>query len=62
MKNGLLHVNGRPILIKGVNRHEHDPDTGQYVRPEGMRQDIVLRRRSTNSRRRTSTFGWKGGS
>ena len=28
IKDGQLLVNGRPILIKGVNRHEHDPDTG----------------------------------
>jgi len=42
MKDGLLQVNGRPILIKGVNRHEHDPDTGQYVRPDTMVRDITL--------------------
>ena len=35
-------VNGKPILIKGVNRHEHDPDTGHYVSEESMRKDIVL--------------------
>ena len=35
-------VNGQPILIKGVNRHEHDPDTGHYVTEKSMRKDILL--------------------
>ena len=31
IRNGQLLVNGRPVLIKGVNRHEMDPDNGYYV-------------------------------
>jgi beta-galactosidase len=42
IKNGQLLVNGVPILIKGVNRHEHDPDTGHYIRLESMIKDIQL--------------------
>ncbi|MBN1845345.1 MAG: DUF4981 domain-containing protein [Sedimentisphaerales bacterium] len=42
IKGGQLLVNGRAILIKGVNRHEHDPDTGHYVSRESMIRDIVL--------------------
>jgi len=42
IKNGQLLVNGVPILIKGVNRHEHDPDTGHYVSLESMIKDIQL--------------------
>ena len=42
IKNARLLVNGRPILIRGVNRHEHEPDTGQVVTHEGMVRDIVL--------------------
>jgi beta-galactosidase len=42
IKGGRLLVNGRPILIKGVNRHEHDPVTGQYVTRDSMLKDIVL--------------------
>lgn len=30
MKNGQLHVNGKSIMIKGANRHEHDPVTGHF--------------------------------
>ena len=42
IRNGQLLVNGRPIYIKGVNRHEHDPDRGHYVSPELMVKDITL--------------------
>jgi beta-galactosidase len=42
IKNGQLLVNGVPILIKGVNRHEHDPDTGHYITLESMIKDIQL--------------------
>ena len=42
MKNGQLCVNGQPILIKGVNRHELDPDGGYVVSKERMIQDILL--------------------
>ncbi|MFL5746748.1 MAG: glycoside hydrolase family 2 TIM barrel-domain containing protein, partial [Niastella sp.] len=40
--NGQLLVNGKPILIKGVNRHEMDPDNGYYLSPERMLQDIRI--------------------
>jgi beta-galactosidase len=39
---GLLRVNGVPVVLRGVNRHEHDPETGQTVSEEGMLQDIAL--------------------
>jgi beta-galactosidase len=42
IKGGQLLLNGQPILIKGVNRHEHDPVTGHYVTRESMLRDIVL--------------------
>ena len=42
IKNGLLHVNGTKITIKGVNRHEHDPVTGHAVDEASMIQDIQL--------------------
>ncbi|RKD90946.1 glycoside hydrolase family 2 TIM barrel-domain containing protein [Mangrovibacterium diazotrophicum] len=42
MKNNQLCVNGQPILIKGVNRHELDPDGGYVVSPERMEQDIQM--------------------
>ncbi len=37
-----LLVNGEPVLFRGVNRHDFDPDTGRVVSVESMRADIVL--------------------
>jgi beta-galactosidase len=42
IKNAQLLVNGRPILVKGANRHEMDPKTGYYVSPERMLQDVKI--------------------
>jgi len=40
IENGLVKVNGRPILIKGANRHEHHPETGHVVDKATMEADI----------------------
>jgi len=37
-----LLINEKPVLIKGVNRHEHDEKTGKTLSTEGMMRDIVL--------------------
>ncbi len=42
IKGGQFLVNGRPVLFRGVNRHEWDPDTGQVMTRERMVQDIRL--------------------
>jgi len=42
IKGGKLLVNGQYVLIKGVNRHEHDPYTGHVVSREAMERDIAL--------------------
>ena len=42
IKNGKLLVNGQYVLIKGVNRHEHDPFTGHVISHESMEKDIAL--------------------
>ncbi len=42
IKNGQLMVNGVPIYIKGVNRHEHDQVTGHVISKELMLEDIKL--------------------
>ncbi|HEN3613070.1 TPA: beta-galactosidase [Yersinia enterocolitica] len=39
---GLLKINGKAVLIRGVNRHEHHPQTGQAIDEESMLQDIIL--------------------
>lgn len=56
IQNGQLLLNGKPILIKGVNRHEHDPDTGHYVSRESMIKDIRLMKRHNINTVRTSHY------
>ena len=56
MKDGQLQVNGRPILIKGTNRHEHDADTGHYVTLEQMLRDVRLMKRYNLNAVRTSHY------
>ena len=38
----LLFINGQPLKLKGVNIHEHNPETGHYVTEELMRRDFEL--------------------
>ena len=48
--SGSLLVNGKRIFIKGVNRHDHDPDTGHYLTLERMKQDIkILKKYNINA-------------
>lgn len=42
LKNAQILVNGQPVLIKGANRHELDPDGGYVVSRERMIQDIQI--------------------
>ena len=42
IRDGQILVNGVPIYLGGVNRHEHDPDTGHVVSIESMVEDILL--------------------
>lgn len=42
VKDGQFLVNGVPVMIKGVNRHEHDNKTGHVVSRESMEKDVEL--------------------
>ena len=42
VEGGLLKLNGKPLLIRGVNRHEHHPDHGQVMDEATMIRDIML--------------------
>jgi beta-galactosidase len=42
IKDGKLLINGQYVLIKGVNRHEHDPYKGHVISHESMERDIAL--------------------
>ena len=45
IKNKQLLVNGQPVLLKGANRHEMDPDAGYNVSEKRMIQDIMMVKR-----------------
>ena len=51
-----LLVNGKPVLIKGVNRHELDPDGGYVVSRARMEEDIRLMKRLNINAVRTSHY------
>lgn len=53
---GQILINGRPIVIYGVNRHEHDPYTGKAVTHEDMLKDILLMKRFNVNAVRTSHY------
>lgn len=56
IKNAQLLVNGKPILIKGVNRHEIDPDYGYVVSMERMIQDIEMMKKLNVNADRTCHY------
>ena len=51
-----LYVNGRPILIKGVNRHEMDPRTGYHVDVDRMVEDIRIMKENNINAVRTCHY------
>ncbi|MBD2868502.1 glycoside hydrolase family 2 TIM barrel-domain containing protein [Paenibacillus arenilitoris] len=45
VREGRLLVNGRPVILRGVNRNEFDPGRGHVITMEAMIEDIVLMKR-----------------
>lgn len=56
IKDGQLQVNGKAILIKGVNRHEMDPDGGYYVSRQRMEEDVRILKENNINAVRTSHY------
>ncbi|MGE5704177.1 MAG: beta-galactosidase subunit alpha [Clostridia bacterium] len=56
LKNGQFLVNGVPILLKGVNRHDHHPDLGRICPFDFMKQDVVLMKQHNINAVRTSHY------
>ena len=56
VKNGQFLVNGFPVLLKGVNRHETDPVTGHVMTRERMLQDIRLMKEANINTVRTCHY------
>lgn len=56
IKNGQLHVNGKAIYIRGVNRHDTDPITGHIVTRESMERDIRMMKLNNMNAVRSSHY------
>jgi beta-galactosidase len=56
IEDGVFLVNGRPIKLRGVNRHEYDPLRGRAVTPERMLEDVLLMKRHHINAVRTSHY------
>ena len=56
IKNAQLLVNGQPVLVKGADRHEIDPDGGYVVSLERMIQDIKIMKQLNINAVRTSHY------
>lgn len=56
MKNTQLLVNGTPIKLRGVNRHEHHPELGRALPHETMLEDVLLMKRHNINTVRTSHY------
>ena len=56
IKNAQLLVNGQPVLVKGADRHEMDPDGGYVVSIERMIQDIKIMKQLNINAVRTSHY------
>ncbi|MET7703098.1 glycoside hydrolase family 2 TIM barrel-domain containing protein [Streptomyces sp. NPDC005485] len=56
LEDGLMKVNGKALLFKGVNRHEWHPEQGRALDLETMRQDVLLMKRHNLNAVRTSHY------
>ena len=56
IENGLLLLNGKPLLIRGTNRHEHHPVNGQVMDEATMVQDILLMKQNNFNAVRCSHY------
>ncbi len=54
--DGVLLLNGRPIKLRGVNRHDLNPETGRAVTEEQMRRDLEVMKRGNINFVRTSHY------
>ncbi|MFC4006123.1 glycoside hydrolase family 2 TIM barrel-domain containing protein [Nonomuraea purpurea] len=56
ISGGRLLVNGVPVLFRGVNRHEHDPERGRSLDRDTMIRDIELMKRHNVNAVRTAHY------
>lgn len=56
IRDGVFEVNGAPVKLRGVNRHEHHPRLGRRVPPEVVREELALMKRHNVNAIRTSHY------
>ncbi|MHC4266176.1 MAG: beta-galactosidase, LacZ type [Planctomycetota bacterium] len=56
IRKGQLLINGEKVLLKGVNRHEHDPDHGRAIPVSRMMEDIKILKQNNINAVRTSHY------
>ncbi|NUT34744.1 MAG: DUF4981 domain-containing protein [Hamadaea sp.] len=55
-EGGVLTANGKPLLLRGVNRHEWHPETGRTLTPETMLADVLMMKQHNVNAVRTSHY------
>lgn len=56
IRGNVLYLNGKKLKVKGVNRHDFDPDHGWAIPHERIRQDLFLMKRANINAIRTSHY------
>ncbi len=56
VKDGVMLLNGRRLVLRGVDRHEHHPERGRALTEEYMRQEIILMKQLNFNAVRTSHY------
>lgn len=56
ISQGLMLINGKPIKLKGVNRHDHHPDLGKRIPPYWMEEDVKLMKQNNINAVRTAHY------
>jgi len=56
IKAGQMMVNGKPVRLRGVNRHEHEPKTGKVMTEAMMLKDILLMKQANINAVRTCHY------
>jgi len=56
IKGNVLYINGKKVIIKGVNRHDFDPDSGWAIPDERYYQDLYLMKQANINAIRTSHY------
>lgn len=56
IKGNVFYINGQPVIIKGVNRHDYDPDNGWAVPRETYYKDLYLMKQANINAIRTSHY------